>query len=99
MELTKEFDKKTLTISISGHIDATTAPELEKMAKEEFNKCEKMIFDFTKVEYISSAGLRVLLSSHKLMASKGGELIIRNVIGDVRNILDMTGFSGFLTIK
>lgn len=99
MELTKQLDKKTLTVLISGHIDATTAPDLEKMAKEEFNNCDTMVFDFAKVEYISSAGLRVLLSTHKLMASKGGELVIKNVIGDVRNILDMTGFSGFLTIK
>ena len=99
METTKKFDKKVLTVEISGHVDATTAPELEKLVQEEVAKAESIIFDFAKVEYISSAGLRVLLSTHKAMTGKGGEFVIQNVTGDVRNILDMTGFSGFLTIK
>lgn len=99
METTKTLEKKVLKVEISGHIDATTAPVLEKLVAEDVAKAEKIIFDFAKVEYISSAGLRVLLGTHKLMASKGGELIIENVQQEVKNVLEMTGFLSFLQVK
>lgn len=99
MELVKELNGNAFTLTIKGHVDAATAPDLEKVAMEEGAKVEKMVFDFSGVEYISSAGLRVLLQSHKLMSSKGGEFIVQNLTDDVKEILEMTGFSGFLTIK
>lgn len=99
METTKEFNGKVLNLSISGHIDATTAPELEKIVSGDIAKVDKMVFDFAKVEYISSAGLRVLLSVHKSMSSKGGEFMLVNVSGDVKNVLEMTGFLSFLKVK
>lgn len=99
METTKQIDGKVLNLSISGHIDATTAPELEKIAMADASKVEKMVFNFEKVEYISSAGLRVLLSIHKTMSSKGGEFVLENVSGDVKNVLEMTGFLSFLKVR
>ena len=99
METTKEINGKVLNLSISGHIDATTAPELEKIVNEDVAKVEKIVFDFEKVEYISSAGLRVLLSVHKAMSSKGGEFVIENVSSDVKNVLEMTGFLSFLKVR
>ena len=99
METTKQIDGKVLNLSISGHIDATTAPELEKIVSGDVAKVDKMVFDFEKVEYISSAGLRVLLSVHKSMSSKGGEFVIENVSSDVKNVLEMTGFLSFLKVR
>ena len=99
MELKKEINGNTLNVSICGHVDATTAPELEKSVAGDAAKVNKIVFDFEKVEYISSAGLRVLLSIHKLMSSKGGEFILTNVSGDVKNVLEMTGFLSFLKVK
>ena len=99
METTKQLEGKVLNLSISGHIDATTAPELEKIVMADASKVEKIVFDFEKVEYISSAGLRVLLSVHKAMSSKGGEFIIENVSVDVKNVLEMTGFLSFLKVR
>ena len=99
METTKQIDGKVLNLSISGHIDATTAPELEKIVGADIAKVEKVNLDFSKVEYISSAGLRVLLSIHKTMSGKGGELLLLNVTSDVKNVLEMTGFLSFLQVK
>lgn len=99
METTKQIDGKVLNLSISGHIDATTAPELEKIVSADVAKVEKIVFDFEKVEYISSAGLRVLLSIHKAMSSKGGEFVLEHVSGDVKNVLEMTGFLSFLKVR
>jgi len=99
METIKEIDGNVLNLAISGHIDATTAPELEKIVNADASKVNKIIFDFEKVEYISSAGLRVLLSTHKAMSSKGGDFVLANVSGDVKNVLEMTGFLSFLKVK
>lgn len=99
METVKEITGNTLTLTISGHIDATSAPALEKIVNENSAAVEKMIFNFDKVEYISSAGLRVLLATHKTMTSKGGDFTIVGVNNDVRNILEMTGFMSFLKVK
>lgn len=99
METEKILEKESLTVKVSGHVDATTAPALEKLVAEDANKVTKIVFDFARVEYISSAGLRVLLGTHKLMASKGGEFVLENVTEDVKSILEMTGFLGFLKVR
>ena len=99
METTKEINGKVLNLSISGHIDATTAPDLEKIISEDVSNVQKIVLDFENVEYISSAGLRVLLSTHKAMSTKGGELEIVHVSQDVKNVLEMTGFLSFLKVR
>jgi anti-anti-sigma factor len=86
------------TIAITGRIDTISAPELE----EEFNriepKAEKVIFDMTGVDYISSAGMRMIVAVHRKMASKGG-LVLRGLKKNVRAIINLTGFSKVLTIE
>jgi len=86
------------TIAITGRIDTISAPELE----EEFNriepKAEKVIFDMTEVDYISSAGMRMIVAVHRKMVSKGG-LVLRGLKKNVRAIINLTGFSKVLTIE
>ena len=89
-----EGDK--LTIAVSGRVDTVTAPELEANLKFGDAKC--VVIDLKEVPYMSSAGLRLLLTSHKAMAAKGGRLEIVNVQSAVREVLEITGFSDILNI-
>ncbi|MBQ4256601.1 MAG: STAS domain-containing protein [Oscillospiraceae bacterium] len=98
MNVNKIKDAGKLTAVIEGRVDTTTAPELEKSLKEDMEGCTELILDFKAVEYISSAGLRVLLSAQKIM-SKQGEMTLINVNSDIMEIFEVTGFSDILTIK
>jgi anti-sigma B factor antagonist len=98
MEIRKVNNAGKMTVSISGRVDTTTAPALETALKESFNECEALVIDFTDVEYISSAGLRVLLSAQKVMGKKGGMTLI-NVSDDIMEIFEVTGFTDILTIE
>lgn len=86
------------TFHIEGRIDTTTSPELEKAIGEVIDNAESIVLDFCDVEYISSAGLRVLLMTHKLMSKKSG-MEIKNVSNDIMEIFEVTGFSDILNIK
>ena len=97
MKLTKAMTGTALTIEIEGRVDTVTAPELEKMIKESSEKAESLVLDFAKVEYISSAGLRVLLSAHKAMSKKNG-MKIKNAGEDIMEIFEVTGFTDILNI-
>lgn len=90
---------KETIIAFEGRIDTTNAGDVENIIKEQIKEGVTLILDFEKLEYISSAGLRVLLSSHKQLLSVKGSLIIRNVNGDVMEVLDITGFSSILRIE
>ncbi len=79
-------------------MDTSTAPELEAKVKASIEGTENLIFDFTELDYISSAGLRVLLSALKMM-NKQGKMIITNVGESVQEIFEITGFSDILTIE
>ena len=72
MTITKNQNGKDLTIALEGRLDTMTAPELEAELKESLNDADTLAFDLAKLEYISSAGLRVLLAAHKTMMNKGG---------------------------
>ena len=85
-------------IALEGRLDTTTSPELEAQLKKPMESAESLTLDFSKLDYISSAGLRVLLSTHKAMSAKGG-LKITNVNEIVREVFDVTGFSDILTIE
>ena len=98
MNINKENNNGELNVKIEGRIDTTTAPALETEFKGSFDGCESLVLDFEKVEYISSAGLRVLLSSQKVMSKKGGMKLI-NVSEDIMEIFEVTGFSDILTIE
>ena len=89
----------TLTISVEGRLDTVTAPELEQQVKSIPGDVQKLIFDFLKLEYISSAGLRVLLTAQKLMNRQGGAMAITGASEDIRDIFEITGFSGILTLE
>ena len=86
------------TIEIIGRLDTTTAPDLGKTVNEDIADNENLVLDFKKLEYISSAGLRVLLSAQKKM-QKLGTLKLINVCEDVMEVFEMTGFSDILTIR
>ena len=97
MEIKTTTDGTRLTIAVSGRIDTVTAPEVEAALK--FGDATCVVIDLANVPYMSSAGLRLLLAAHKTMVGKGGELQIANVQEDVREVLDITGFSDILTIE
>ena len=86
------------TIEIAGRLDTTTAPELDKTINEDTADVKNLVLNFKKLEYISSAGLRVLLSAQKKM-QKVGTMKLTNVCEDVMEVFEMTGFSDILTIE
>ena len=85
-------------LALEGRLDTVTAPELEAALKDALEGVETLILDFEKLDYISSAGLRVLLVAQKTM-SQQGSMKIRNVNEIIREVFDVTGFSDFLTIE
>lgn len=97
MTVNKNLKADALSVAVEGRIDTTTAPELEKEIKDSLGGVKKLVLDFEKVEYISSAGLRVLLSTQKIM-NKQGEMKLINVSSDIMEIFEVTGFSDILTI-
>ena len=98
MNITKKQNGNTLEIALEGRLDTMTAPELELELKKSLDGIESLTLDFSKLEYISSAGLRVLLSTHKAMSGKGG-MKVTNVNEIVREVFDVTGFADILTIE
>lgn len=95
MNITKESSGTALTVAVSGRLDTMTAPALEQELKAVFGKITELTLDLQELQYISSAGLRVVLSAHKAMK---GNLVIKNVNEVVMEIFDVTGFSDILTI-
>ena len=98
MTITKNMNGTTLEIALEGRLDTMTAPELEAALNESLNGAESLVLDFSKLEYISSAGLRVLLSAHKAMSGKG-DMKVTNVNEIVREVFEVTGFADILTIE
>ncbi len=98
MTITKEMNGTNLTIALEGRLDTMTAPELEAEMNQSLGNADSLTLDFSKLEYISSAGLRVLLSAHKIMSAKGG-MKVTNVNEIVREVFEVTGFAGILTIE
>ncbi len=97
MTINKTLDGSALTIALEGRLDTTTAPELEAELKASLPAAEKLTMDLAKLEYISSAGLRVLLSAHKTMSAKGG-MTVTNINETVSEVFEVTGFSDILNI-
>ena len=98
MKINKTNEGEKLTISIEGRLDTTTSPELSRELETSLNGVSQLIFDLTNLEYISSSGLRVLLSAQKAMNGKG-TMIVKNVSELVMEVFDITGFTDILTIK
>ena len=85
-------------LTLEGRLDTTTAPQLEEELKDALEGAESIVLDFEKLDYISSAGLRVLLSTQKVMVKKGG-MVIRNVNENIMDIFEVTGFADILDIQ
>ncbi len=98
LNIEKQSNGKELSFVLEGRLDTTTAPQLEGEVKESLEGVESLIMDMTKLEYISSAGLRVLLSAQKIM-NKQGSMVVRNASDEVKEIFEVTGFSDILTIE
>ena len=98
MKITKKQDGPRLTIALEGRLDTITAPELEKELKDSMDGASELTLDFAKLDYISSAGLRVLLTAHKAMGAKGG-MKVTNVNEIVGEVFEVTGFADILTIE
>ena len=98
MKMTSLHDGANLTVALEGRLDTMTSPELEKELQKSMDAAESLTLDFCKLDYISSAGLRVLLTAHKAMSKKGG-LKITNVNEIVREVFDVTGFADILNIE
>ena len=98
MDVIKKENGSNLTVAVVGRLDTTTAPQLEGELKASFASCEEMELDFSDLEYISSAGLRVVLAAHKAMNAKGG-LKVTHVKPDIMEVFEITGFSDILTIE
>jgi len=98
MKITKKQDGSALVIALEGRLDTTTAPDLEKELKTSLDGVTDLTLDLTNLDYISSAGLRVLLSTHKTMM-KQGQMKLTNASDIVKEVFEVTGFSDILTIE
>ena len=98
MTITKQVEGTSLKLALAGRLDTSTAPELEAELKQSLEGAEVLIFDFSALEYISSAGLRILLNAQKQM-NRQGKMIIRNVNDVISEIFEITGFADILTIE
>ena len=98
MIITKTENGTSLTIALEGRLDTMTAPQLELELKSSIDGIEKLFLDFASLEYISSAGLRILLSAQKIM-NKQGSMKVIHVNETIMEIFDVTGFADILTIE
>ena len=98
MIIRKNRNENELSVSLEGRLDTLTAPELEKELRESLDGVASLVLDLEKLEYVSSAGLRVFLSAQKVM-NRQGEMKIRGVNETVAEIFEVTGFSDILTIE
>ncbi len=99
MTITKNVEKEVLTLALEGRLDTNTAPELEnKIAEELTADIQTLILDLKELEYISSAGLRVLLSAQKKM-NKQGSMVVKNANEMIMDVFQVTGFVDILTIE
>lgn len=97
MTINKNLEGSKLTVALEGRLDTTTAPQLESEIRESLDGVKELEFDFQKLAYISSAGLRVMLSAQKIM-NKQGMMTIRNVNEEIMEVFEVTGFVDILSI-
>lgn len=98
MNIKKTRNDAELIIAVSGSLDSTTAPTLEKEVDNSLNGVASLIFDFKDLDYISSAGLRILIRCHKIM-TKEGSMVVRNANEEIMDIFEVTGFVDVLNIE
>ena len=98
MTIQKTANGSALTLALEGRLDTTTAPQLEAEINSSIEGVTDLVLDFENLEYISSAGLRVLLASQKIM-NKQGQMKLIKVCDDVKEVFEITGFSDILTVE
>ena len=98
LKMDKNADGSVLTVFVEGSIDTVTAPMLEEELNRQCEGVKELILDFAKVDYVSSAGLRVIMGADQQM-SESGKMILKNVNEDVREVFEMTGFDELLNIE
>ena len=99
MTINKIQNADKLTIEVGGRLDTVTAPELESEVKSSLDGVAELTFDFKDLEYISSAGLRVLLTAQKKINDNGGKMIVTGANEDILDIFEITGFSAILNVE
>ena len=99
LKITKEMSGESLTVHISGDLNIKTAPIMETELTKSISDVKELVLDFTDVEYISSAGLRVLLAMEKAMRRQQGSMILRNVNPAVKEIIRLAGFLQVMHIE
>lgn len=97
MKIDKKLDDGNLTIKVEGRLDTNTSPELED--EMNLDGVSKLVFDFSGLEYISSAGLRILIAAQKAMSANGGSMEIVGPNEAVRSVFEITGCSEIFTIS
>ncbi len=98
MEVIMKKENDELEVAVKGRLDTTTFPELEEKLEPELGNVKKITFDFADLEYISSAGLRVLLKTAQSMNDMS-DMVVKNVNSDIMEIFEVTGFTEILTIE
>lgn len=98
MDINKVKEGNSLTLDVIGRLDTLTAPQLEKEIEAEIAGVKILTLNMAQLEYISSAGLRVVLSAHKKMM-KQGQLIIKNLSEEVNEVFEITGFADIMDIQ
>ena len=99
MKQMMQRDGSTLTFQLSGRIDTQTAPELQAAIEGALDGVTDLVLDFTDVNYISSAGLRTVLTAQNWMDAKGGTMVLRGCCKNVLSVFKVTGFDSFLTFE
>lgn len=99
MEITVSANENATTIAVAGSIDTNTAPQLEAAVNTALETSKNIVFDLAELEYISSAGLRVVLATQKTVAKTAGSFVLRNMQPSVKEVFDITGLSSVLTIE
>ena len=98
MKINKKQDGAELTIALEGRLDTMTAPELDREIQGNLGGIALLVFDLSLLEYVSSAGLRVLLSAQKVM-NKQGKMTVKNVSQEIKEVFEVTGFDELLNIE
>lgn len=98
MKIAKRTSSGTMTLTLSGRLDTATSPELDAVVQKIETGVKELIFDFENLEYVSSAGLRVLLTAQKIMNARNGKMKIVKANDVIKEVFQVTGFASFITL-
>ncbi len=99
MDIIKKKKETEILVKVVGRLDTNTAPDLESSVLPDLKSCKKLILELGELDYISSAGLRVVLTFYKSLSADGKTMVVKHVNDEVMEVFDMTGFSSFLEFE